>query len=426
MDQRAETQQDTFTLRAGSAGIRLGLRNLLKNGPILLAAVAIWGFRARWNGHSWAEVFERVGWIVGGALAVAMLYLWLYGRSSVTVTSSELIVRRFGRKQSMLRDAVGEIIEGERDWGTGREAAPAFYWFITDRSGRRFVALPQTQWPVSGLEDLARALQVAPRRPRNSDEERQLAPWWMRHIFLAALVLGLVLTVVVGLIWWGGAAWQDARRAAAEQSAEHSYIATIEPQLTKSRYPSLQEIEHDVVTSPLRVSGYAEDLDDVILRPSVSLVGTENEIPATETLELLDLQCSYSTPEAAVSVSTVNYASAEEGRYERTVEFKCGMDRSPLETWLAWAEENSVGANVSAVNVTRESSYDGEQLLDIGILVEDYSDADFRAMVDHLCTYPEADALRMRINEELGSQSAPINCGLPEYSLGEWQNSRDR
>lgn len=425
MEPRAASKPTVFTLRAGLTGLRLGVGNASRNAALMVALVALGTWRFRRNDHSWPEVFELVGWSVGGAVTLALLYLWLYGRSSLTVTSDELIVWRLGRRHSIRRADVGEIIEGTKDWSYSRGES-ARYWFVTDEGGHRFVALPQLQWPAGAFEELARALGITPRKARN-DEEELLAPWWMRHIVATAIIAFLAVLVVWGALYWGVPAWQDARRASAEHEAQSGFTASIEPQLTKPRFPHLQDSKHDVPTSPLGVSADAEDSSEIRLRSSVDLAGPGAEAPATEALELLDLQCGYTAAGVKVTLSSVDYTSTD-GNHERHIEFECGTDRGSLAKWLAWAETAPANPNIGAIHASQRSSYDGDpsEPLEVRVSVADLSDADFRTTMDHLCTFPAIDALHISMDSDKGAGHAPVNCERPDYSLGEWQTSGSR
>lgn len=418
MDQRARTQPATFTLTAGPTGFRVALANLRKNWLTMLGLVVVWGAYGRRNSGSWSETLVTLGWVLGGVLLVVVLVHGLYGLSTVKLTRDELVVTRMFLRQRLPRTEVGEFVRGSA-WTQGFSAVDGYYWFITDVRGERIAAVPHWLFPDNGFEDLAQALGVPARLVSGPEEERRLSPWWMKRLWLTGILTAVVLVVGVALVWWAVVSVQDWWHARAEGTAQGDFVARVEPQLTTSRYPHLKQSEYDVPTSPLSVSAHAETASDVRLRSTITLVGTDPELPAAEAIDLLDIQCAASGPGAEVTRSSVTYDSDDVIGYSRSVDLDCGADRTQLHDWIRWSEDNPADADTGNLAVTQAVGYDGDQVdLEVIARIPDTSDEAFRAAMEHVCGYPGADGLTFHVHDEDHTRSVDhVACGNIEGEL---------
>lgn len=401
MDQHARTQPATLTVTAGQGGLRLGVRTIAQNWPLMLVLVGTstaYGLR---NGDGdTSSTLVRTGVVLVAAFAVSIAYYVIYGLSSITLTRDELVVSRAGFRQRLPRDQVAEIVRGTVDRGNGLGADSATMTFIVNTEGERFVGLPTLQWHKSALEELADALDVRIRTVKDREEEERLTPGWIKHIF--AMTGGVVMIMIVGfLVWWAVFTWQEARLTNAEETAQQEFVTSVEPELTTTRFPHVDEGIDDRPVELLSVSAHAEQASEVDLRSSIRLRGTDAELPASEVLDLLDLQCAASPPGAEVSLAAVSYESNEDFGYDRVAEHECGADRTELEQWLAWAGENPAGAELGARDVSQGLGYDGETIpLEVNIQTPDTEDATFDAAVEYVCAYPETEDLTIHIRDE--------------------------
>lgn len=401
MDQRTGTSPVIFTVTAGQGGLRLGARNIAQNWPLMLTIVGTsttYGLR---NGDGdTSSTLVRTALAAVVAFAVGIVYYVIYGLSSITLTRDELVVNRAGVRQRLPRDQVAEIVRGTVDRGNGLGADRATMTFIVTTEGERFVGLPALQWRDGAFEDLADALGVRIRTVRDREEEDRLTPGWIKHIL--ATTAGIVVLMIVGfLLWLAATMWQGARLTDAEETAQQEFVASVEPELTTTRFPHLDKGSDDRPVELLSVSAHAEEVSDVDLRSSIRLRGTDGELPAVEVRDLLDLQCAAAQPGAEVGLASVVYTSDDEFGYDRVAELECGADRSELEQWLAWAQEHPAGADLGARDVSQTVGYDGDPVpLEVRIQTPDAADATFDGAVEHVCTYPGAEDLSIDIRDE--------------------------
>lgn len=418
MDQRAQTQPPTLVVRPVLTGLRRILSSIISVVVVTVAAV-LWGIYWARNGSYDSEEIELLGWVVLGVLAVATGYYLVYGRSTIEVTRDELVVTRLGVRQRLSRTAVGGVIEGGVDYKNFRWSNRANYWFITDTEGERFVALPGVMWPADGFEELARALGTWARPAEGRDEELALTPWW-KQMPAQMTVAGVALIGVMLFGWWATVTVQGWWQLTTEKSVQREFVAAVEPQLTTSTFPHLAERNSAPGTS-LDVSAYAEAGADVRLRPSVHLASTDSELPASEAMDLLDLQCGYSPSGVKVTQASVTYNSDEDTWFDRDIEFECGADPGPLRAWLTWVEDHPADADLGDRSVEHGVGYDGDPLpLQIDAYLPDASDDTFRRAIDHFCAYPAIDELDVTLRDEDSTRSSiRLNCAYPEDGLGQ-------
>ncbi|GAB3619694.1 hypothetical protein GCM10027417_09540 [Glutamicibacter endophyticus] len=435
MPLHSDTQPEVFELRAGTTGLRTGIGRLLSNWPVKIVAALGASVALHLRGLAWADAFAVTLGIIGATLTLSWLYFWLYGRSTVTLTKDGLSVRRFGVRRFLARAEVGQIFEVEKDWGFGQHKTLLHYWFITDRAGNRFVAFPDALWPDQGMVQLARALRIEPRQVTSRLEEARISPWWMRHFWGTTLVVGLVLTIVGGALWWGVAAWQEARRASAERVAERDFAAYAESELSPLRYPHLQEDDNRMPPSPFIAVAHAADLNAVTLNVTINLGGSDTEMPTTEALGLVDRMCAYTPPTAksfpAVKTVSVTYESNKAFGYDRVIEHECSTERGSLEQWTSWAERHPAEADLATIEAIQEEPYGDEpSRLEVVARVQTDTEADFRTTLNHLCAYPAHETLTMHIytaDTGSGTQSARyVDCQRTEAELSEWRDSKNR
>ena len=414
MSLRARTQPADLTLRAGATGHRVALANLRKNWPSAVTLVVIWGGYSYRNNDSWSQTLVNAGLVLGGVLGAVAVCNALYSRSTVVLTRDELVVTRMGRRQRLPRAEVGGLVRGSTS-SLSMSSVPGFYWFITDTRDERFVALPGWLFPDGAFEDLSRELGIRPRAVTDREEEVRLSPLWMKNVLVTGVLSAVVLIGMVALVLQGAGAWQDWRQERAERAAESRHVAQVEPRLTASRYPHLKFSEHDVATSPLTVSASAEEPADVRLRSAIALVGTDRELPAAETMDLLALQCGPSEPGAEVTRASVTYESDDDLGYERVVDLECGADRASLRRWLTWAEANPPALDLGDLTATSGLDHDGDPVLTLEAIVPDASDRAFAVVMEHGCAYPGADGPTLTIHDEDRSRSSrAVDCSRPE------------
>lgn len=419
MDQSTETEPATFTRRAGSSGLRLGWTNVRNNWLTLVGLIVVWG-GYHYRNNDWSSTVTMLSWTVGGVFVGATLFYGLYGLSTVRLTRDELVVTRFGVRQRLLRDEVGDLVRGSA-YPTVGKSRELHYWFITDVRGRRFVALPDSLFPDDTFEELAAVLGVRSRPVTGAEEEHRLSPWWMRNLVLTGLLTAVVLVAVVALAWWGGGAVRDWMHSRAEASAQEDFAAQVEPQLKTSRFPHLDLEEHGAPASPLFVSGDAKTRSEVTLRSRVDLVGTDPDLASAEAIELLEIQCAPSTKGAEVTVVAVGYTSDDVLGYDRFVELDCAADPAALHDWLTWSEQHPADKDAGSFTVTQGRAFDGEQS-DLEIVGEavDASDTALRATMERACAFPGADEAMVTVYDRDMERSIPhVRCDGIEAQLAE-------
>ena len=420
MDQTTAPQPTTFTRRAGLSGLRLGWANVRHNWLRLVFVILVWGgYQLRING--WSDGVAIVGWSLGGVFVFAVLFYGLHGLSTIRLTRDELVVTRFGVRQRLPRDEVGDLVRGRAYPNHANASQEVHYRFITDVRGQRFAAIPEWSFPDSTFEDLAVVLGVESRPVTGPAEERRLSPWWMRSLWLTTLVSGVALVVLVALVWWASVALKDWLHARAETAAQETFVAQVEPQLTTSRFPHLDLEDQGAPASPLSVSAYAETSSEVRLRSWVKLVGTNPELSSAEAIELLDIQCAASTEEAEVTVSQLGYESDGVFGYDRYVELACASDPSDVHDWLTWSEQHPADQDAGSFTVTQRRFSMGEQLdLEIVGYAVDASDKAFRATMEHMCAFPGADETTLRVyDRDRDRRVFKVRCGSIEEQLAE-------
>ncbi len=395
MSQHARTQS-TYTLKAGSIGLRKFGNRVLRKSPILLVAVVLLTLR---GSDLVGGIIDAV-LLVGGILVVVAFFYWLHGFSTIEVTPDEVIVTRLGVKQRRPRDQITAVIGDVVDYRMSRlQDAPETQWAVLETGTRRFFGVDGASWPSDGFEQLARVLGLSARTPQNNTEKSLLKPWFMRGVGNFVMVL-VVAAVVIGLLAWGVIVARGLILDRLGDGAGQSYAETIEPKLTTSRFPHLSETRHGEPISPLHVSGYTDNYVHKRLRSAVRLEGTAPEPPASEVIGLLDVQCDYSKPWVDVRGS-VNYDSGGELGFERSYDVDCATDRSDLEDWVVWAEENLGQEDLPTIVAEQQLGYDDEPgELSVDVTVPDASDETFIAVVERLCTYPGHEDMNVRIHDE--------------------------
>lgn len=415
MDQSTATEPATFTRRAGPSGLRLGWTNVRNNWLTLVFLVVVWG-GYYYRNNDWSSTVTMLSWTVGGVFVGATLFYGLYGLSTVRLTRDELVVTRFGVRQRLPRDEVGDLVRGRAYPNHANPRQEVHYRFITDARGERFVALPEWSFPDGTFEELAAVLGVRSRPVTGPDEDHRLSPWWMRSLLLTGL-----LTAVVALAWWGGGAVRDWMHSRAEASAQEDFAAQVEPQLKASRFPHLDLEEHGAPASPLFVSGDATTQSEVTLRSRVDLVGTDPDLASAEAIELLEIQCAPSTKGAEVTVVAVGYTSDDVLGYDRFVELDCAADPAALHDWLTWSEQHPADKDAGGFTVTQGRAFDGEQS-DLEIVGEavDASDTALRATMERACAFPGADEAMVTVYDRDMERSIPhVRCDGIEAQLAE-------
>ena len=419
MNSSTATEPATFYRRAGSSGLRLAWANVRNNWVLLVSIiVARGGYYYRNNG--WSDTVTMLSWTIGGIVVILALGYGLYAQSTVRLTRDELIVTRFGVRQRLARDEVGDFVRSRPHTNPLSTSPAVHYWFITDVRGQRFVAVPQWSFPDNTFEDLADVLGVEARAAIGPEEEQRLAPWWMSNMLLATLSAAVVLVIVVSLATVSTIAVRNWMHTRAETSAQDALVAQVERQLTTERFPHLDQEAQGGSASPLFVSGYAETSSEVRLRSRVDLVGATPELSSAEAIELLDIQCAASTPDAEVTVVAVGYTSDDVLGYDRYVELDCAADPSDVHAWLTWSEQHPATQGAGAVTVTQET-YDGEQS-DLEIVGEavDATDKALRATLEHVCAFPGADEAHVAVHDRDMERSIPhVRCDSIEAQLAE-------
>lgn len=395
MDQHVRTQS-TFTLEAGPIGVKKFGKRLVRKSPFVLIALVL---LARRGDDLVGGAIDAV-LLVGGALAVVAFFYWIHGFSTIEVTPDEVVLTRLGVRRRRPRDQITAVIGGVIDYRVSKlQDAPETQWAVLETGGRRFFGVDGTSWPSDGFHQLADALGLEARRPENGTEHAMLKPWAVRKRRNFVLVVVLA-GIAVGLVAWGVIVAKGMTQDLLGDTAGENYTETVEPKLTTSRYPHLTQTRHGVPTSPLSVSGYTDNYVQKRLRAAVGLEGTASEAPASEVIGLLDVQCDYSQRWVEVHAS-VTYDNGGELGYDRIFEVDCAADRSDLEDWAVWAEENLGQQDLLTVVAEQRIGFDDEpREFDLSVTVPDTSDETFVRVVERLCTYPAHEDMNVSIHDE--------------------------
>lgn len=416
MTQRARTQTDTFVMRTGSRAFRLGGANLRRNWWAAIGTIAgstAYNYSAT---KSWPETFTQLGLVLAGLAVGLVLWFALCSLSTVELTRAELVVTHLGRRRRLPRTEVGEVVRAVHT--PGSSPSDACYWFITDTQGERFVMLPGWHFPRRGFEDLAHALGGVSRDTRDRQEETRLSPWWLKNLAVTAVVVAVPTLAVAVLATWGGSALHEWWQERVEQSAVDDYVARVEPHLTTSRYPHLTTSRHGAPTSPLHASSSAADSSEPTVWSTIDLEGPDTEMPAAETMDLLDLQCDPPGNGADVTRASVTYASDDDLGYERVIVLECGADRDVVREWLDWAEEHPAPADIGDLTLESTIGYDGEPGREAQMLVPAASDDSFREAVEYMCAHPGADEVDLGVyDEDLTRSLDHVDCSDIEGEL---------
>ncbi|MCL7451385.1 hypothetical protein, partial [Staphylococcus aureus] len=124
------------------------------------------------------------------------------------------------------------------------------------------------------------------------------------------------------------------------------------------------------------------------------------EAPASEVIGLLDVQCDYSRRWVEVHAA-VNYDNGDERGFGRSFDVDCAADRSDLEDWAVWAEENLGQQDLLTIWAEQRIGFDDEPgELSVSVTVPDTSDETFIKVVERLCTYPAHEDMNVSIHDE--------------------------
>ncbi|QZY29749.1 hypothetical protein [Nocardioides coralli] len=129
--------------------------------------------------------------LIAGVVVVAV---WITSGYSLTVTHTELVLRRV-RTRTLARADLGELVIG---FCTVQATDPAAIQLcITTRQGRRFATLGLIHWPPDELHRVASALGIEPRD--QTPDDTRLSPLWIRRpfLFIGGWTVGAFALVIV-------------------------------------------------------------------------------------------------------------------------------------------------------------------------------------------------------------------------------------
>lgn len=419
-------------VRAGRAGLRVILGNLRKRWWVLALIPVPSVFASLVSGNGWKGLIPG-GLLLGLVLlvlAVILACLAFYARSTITVTTTELIVKRV-RRRVLARSDVGEALValfGARPQLPSM-VAQAFGMVITDREGNRFVRLPLAYWPdENGVDAVLEELRLTPRFA-TAAEEKLATPFVARRPFVSGLIGATVLiALIVGVVVLVDRHRADDLAARAVE-IERGWPAYADQHLTSTQFP------HLIATA---ASAFAND--DLFVSVDLDLAGGGPELRADESMALIDSACGYGEGQERVeqrvelrlSATTPDLRTGEVDRW-RTVQVDCDVDRALMTSWLRWAERHPLPVNRGPISVEQVGDADHPGPLDVRLDLPRHGDSAVRAGIAHLCEFrplgiePGAVSLSLASYDAHASYAVrDVVCTDVDAALTEWKSTVER
>lgn len=334
-----------FTLRAGRRPLQRALSLLRGRMWIVVVTALVTGTVAGVLEGVEGGVLAAVS-VLGLVLlvfAAAVPVLLLYGRSTITVTHSELVVRRV-RRRVLARAGLAEVVIG---WFTvARGDLTSLQVAFVDRQGRRFANLPLVYWAGEELEQLCAALGVSPRWQEDTPRDRLLVPFVGRRPFLSAFGIATVLmALLVGVVVLVETQ-RSQERATAAARARAQWAPYAERALRTGALPLSGEPE---VSSS--VPGDSER--PVELDVSMALPSNGGEPDPDLVARARSLVCGFRPDLGEVRLRTEVRLSfgSRDGVTKHRIGTACDLDQTPLDGWLRDRDARPLGADVASSDV---------------------------------------------------------------------------
>jgi hypothetical protein len=370
-----------FTLTAGDAPVRLSLLLLRRRGWVLVAIVAV-GVIAAIATRDLGALIEPVG-IVAVVLLVlggVLLYQRAYGRSTITVTTTELEIRRVRRREVLARHEIDALVVG---WFTVHPDPAALQVAFVDREGRRRSTAQAYYWPDGGLEQLAAALDV-PLRWQDPEDKPQV-PFFVRHLMLTGIAGGIALAaVIVGVIVVVDHV-RAGNRDEAAVAARREFDRYANTRLTASLVPGLDRV---------RARSSANDAGiDLSVELDLTTAGDEADPAAVRAVHEAvcgfapDLDGTALDVRTQITTTLTGTPPDESGEQPRRVlTLDCTAPRGSTEALLAWVDHAAaqpVGPRISYLSTDTGVATD----VDLFVVLATSDVAGFTAAADQVCSF---------------------------------------
>jgi hypothetical protein len=413
-----------FTVHAGRQPLRTMGTLLRARGWVLGVVAIVPGILGLISGGVLAGLVA-IAWIAGLCaviVGVGAFGLLLYGRSTITVTHTELIVKRV-RRRVLPRADFGEIVLGfftvQSSDGAGLQL------LFADRDGDRFATTPLFYWPAEGLDQLCAALGTTPRWQDDSEHDRKLRPFYVRHMFLVAFAGAMVLiAIIVGVIVLVDH-YRAGQREEAAQTAEHSWQSYAEKRLGSDVVP---------LDGRPEISTYVPDdtKQRIDLDVRLSLVSPGTEADPAVVARAREAVCAFHPDLGKELLRTELRLAFERDRSDhvRVVHTVCGLDQSPLDRWLRAFASAPFGEDVADVDVTFDArdGFDGktEPVLEAEVGLSTQAPAALGRTMDHVCGVRLGEVTTMISydwrNDATGRsrRARDVHCERLDEAMQEW------